>query len=136
MLKDLALFLFILQGIALTSFGNVMRSVRSMITRISIFFFFQVTKSMVGAAPITNAGWRLQVTSFILLPGFLWQWFRLPVLTRDRSLQTVNITILGISGVALALHFGLWVSICHSSTQKTSWLNGFILGLVHKPDCF
>ena len=73
---------------------------------------------MVGAAPITNAGWRLQVTSFVLLPGFLWQWFRLPVLTRDRSLQTINITILGISGVALALHFGLWVSICHSSTQK------------------
>jgi hypothetical protein len=66
---------------------------------------------MVGAAPITNAGWRLQVTSIILLPGFLWQWLRLPRATRERTKELTNLTILSFSGVALALHFGLWVRL-------------------------
>lgn len=75
-----------------------------------------VTKSMVGAAPITNAGWRLQVASIILLPGFLWQWLRLPRATRERTKELTNLTILSFSGVALALHFGLWVwSLDHTS---------------------
>lgn len=75
-----------------------------------------VTKGMVGAAPITNAGWRLQATSFILLPGFLWQWLRLPRVTHERTLEATNVTIIAFSGVALALHFGLWVwSLSHTS---------------------
>lgn len=68
---------------------------------------------MVGAAPITNAGWRLQATSFILLPGFLWQWLRLPRVTHERTLEATNVTIIAFSGVALALHFGLWVRLHH-----------------------
>ena len=64
MSKDLALFLFILQGIALTSFGNVMRSVRSMITRISIFFFFPGHKIDGGSG--THHECRLATSSDIL----------------------------------------------------------------------
>lgn len=75
---------------------------------------------MVGAAPITTAGWRLQVTSFILLPGFLWQWLRLSKATRERTMESINLAILGMSGVALALHFGLWVRLrYHVSCTKS-----------------
>ncbi|CAM6035160.1 unnamed protein product [Sphagnum compactum] len=79
-----------------------------------------VTKLMVGAAPVANAGWRLQVTSLILLPGFIWQWLSLPIPDRQKVLLSVNLTIIGFSGIALALHFGLWVwSLEHTSLSHS-----------------
>jgi hypothetical protein len=89
---------------------------------------------MVGAAPVANAGWRLQVTSLILLPGFIWQWLSLPIPDRQKVLLSVNLTIVGFSGIALALHFGLWVSECSSPHRIISFsqFDNFLFNSLHR----
>ena len=136
MLKDLALFLFILQGIALTSFGNVMRSVGSMITRISIYIFFPGHKIDGGSG--THHECRLATSSDIL---HFTTWIPLAVVS-FASPDTRSITsnnkhyhfrdqrrCIGPPFRSLGEHKSLFYT-------KTSWLKGFILGLVHKSDCF
>eukprot|EP00897_Mesotaenium_endlicherianum_P004448 jgi/Mesen1/4030/ME000212S03055 len=68
-----------------------------------------VMKSMGKAAPITRAGWRLQVTALVQLPGFVWQWIGADEALRRRCFLPSTLLLLAGSTVALALHFGLWV---------------------------
>ncbi|XP_024544748.1 uncharacterized protein LOC9644301 [Selaginella moellendorffii] len=75
-----------------------------------------VTKLMKRAAPISNAAWRLQVTAMILLPGFIWDWCRLSPQKRCMFFTWRPLCVLGISALAIALHFALWVwSLDHTS---------------------
>lgn len=134
MFKALALFLFILQGIALTSFGNVMRSVRSMVTHI-LSFFFSGHKIHGGSG--THHECRLATSSDIL---HFTTWIPLAVVS-FASPDTRSITsnnkhyhfrdqrrCIGPPFRSLGEHMPLFYT-------KTSWLKGFILGLVHKSDC-
>ena len=69
-------------------------------------------------APLTRAGWRLQVTAILLAPGFVYQWRQATAWLRVRFLESVGLLL--ASGVFLAVHFGAWVwsidntSISHS----------------------
>lgn len=67
-----------------------------------------VMKSMAHAAAITRAGWRLQVTSIILFPGFIHQWRICSEETQSKWLESKSVKLLFGSGMALALHFALW----------------------------
>ena len=66
---------------------------------------------MSEVSPLLKAAWRLQATSLVLLPFFIWQ-------VRNTSFEwnrTVAWIILG-SGVCLWIHFGSWVwSLDHTS---------------------
>ena len=66
---------------------------------------------MTEIKPLLSAAWRLQATSVVLLPFFIWQ-------MRNESFHWGRNTILIIvgSGVCLWLHFGSWVwSLYHTS---------------------
>tara|TARA_B100000945_G_C20411790_1_gene612960 strand:+ start:94 stop:1044 length:951 start_codon:yes stop_codon:yes gene_type:complete len=71
-----------------------------------------VLQEMSNVKPLLRASWRMQGTSLVLLPGFIYQINRMegPYLTRNDSLL-----ILASSGF-LAAHFGSWVwSLDHTS---------------------
>ncbi|XP_024529650.1 uncharacterized protein LOC9633549 isoform X3 [Selaginella moellendorffii] len=52
----------------------------------------------------------------ILLPGFIWDWCRLSPQKRCMFFTWRPLCVLGISALAIALHFGLWVwSLDHTS---------------------
>jgi len=69
-------------------------------------------------APLTRAGWRLQVTAVLLAPGFVYQWRQATAWVRERFIESVGLLV--VSGALLAVHFGAWVwsidntSISHS----------------------
>ena len=58
-------------------------------------------------APVTKAAWRLQATAVVLLPGFLWQYARANGEMRQRFSGSAS--VLAVSGVCLAVHFGSWL---------------------------
>ncbi|KAL2613799.1 hypothetical protein R1flu_025491 [Riccia fluitans] len=75
-----------------------------------------LTKLQKNAAPISQAGWRLQLTSLVLLPGFIWQCYRLNNEERERCLRWKNVGVIIVSSISLAFHFGLWIwSLLHTS---------------------
>lgn len=64
--------------------------------------------------PVTVAAWRLQATTVVLFPLFLWQWrAATPELVRDwmRAWH-----IMSASGICLAVHFGVWLVGLHYTT--------------------
>ena len=68
---------------------------------------------LIDTSPLLKAAWRLQATSVVLLPFFIWQ------LRNNRTSfewdRSVALIILG-SGVCLWIHFGSWVwSLDHTS---------------------
>jgi len=71
-----------------------------------------VLQSMTEIPPILRASWRMQGTALILLPGFIFQLYNL-----DRSIFNMkDVTIIFISSIFLAAHFGSWVwSLDHTS---------------------
>jgi len=70
-----------------------------------------VFRTMDGIGPLLKAGWRLQATSLVLFPFFIWQ-------LRTSEFQwtrKVGFILLG-SGACLWIHFGSWVwSLDHTS---------------------
>lgn len=68
-----------------------------------------VMKSMGKAAPISRAGWRMQVSSAFLLPCFLWQLRSAGPEIRSRFLSVGTLAVLLGSATCVALHFALWV---------------------------
>ncbi|GAQ89124.1 hypothetical protein KFL_004890070 [Klebsormidium nitens] len=73
-------------------------------------------KYIEGAAPITRAGWRLQVTTLAVSPLAYAQWRTLAPELRRRAGQPATLGLLALSGACLAVHFGTWVySIDHTS---------------------
>ena len=70
-----------------------------------------VFKLMSDVTPLLRAAWRLQATSLILLPLFIWQLRRESFEWEQKSI----LIILG-SGICLWIHFGSWVwSLDHTS---------------------
>jgi drug/metabolite transporter (DMT)-like permease len=71
-----------------------------------------VLQSMSEIPPILRASWRMQGTALILLPGFIYQLYFLD--KSDFSLRDLSIIVL--SSLFLAAHFGSWVwSLDHTS---------------------
>lgn len=64
-----------------------------------------ILQSMGEITPILRASWRMQGTSIILFPLFLFQYFR----QNSYQFSSQDIKLLFGSSIFLALHFGLWV---------------------------
>ena len=71
-------------------------------------------------APVTKAAWRLQATAVVLLPGFLWQYARADGEMRQRFSGSAS--VLAVSGVCLAVHFGSWLMSLELTTLTHSLL--------------
>ena len=66
--------------------------------------------------PLMRASWRLQITVLMLLPFAIWQYRNMELEARQRMTEKRTILILVGSGIALAAHFGTWVtSLDHTS---------------------
>lgn len=71
-----------------------------------------VLQQMDGVPPILKASWRMYGTSLVLLPGFIYQWFR----NTEWSMDKRDWMLIFSSAVFLALHFGSWIwSLDHTS---------------------
>ena len=60
--------------------------------------------------PLMRASWRLQITVLMLLPFAIWQFRGMDATSRSRLTEKKTILIILGSGLALAAHFGTWVS--------------------------
>lgn len=66
--------------------------------------------------PLMRASWRLQITVLMLLPFAIWQYQQMDVDSRNRLTEKRTVLIILGSGIALAAHFGTWVtSLDHTS---------------------
>ena len=66
--------------------------------------------------PLMRASWRLQITVLMLLPFAIWQYRDMQPSEREKLTEKNTLLILTGSGIALAAHFGAWVtSIDHTS---------------------
>lgn len=66
--------------------------------------------------PMLRASWRLQLTSCVLAPLFIYQWRQQSTEIKSKMFESKTLAILAASGLALALHFGSWVaSLDHTS---------------------
>jgi drug/metabolite transporter (DMT)-like permease len=92
--------------------------------------------------PLMRASWRLQITVLMLLPFAIWQYREMDLSSRSRLTEKKTLLIILGSGVALAAHFGTWVSsldhtsLAHSLLFVTSHPIIIVIGtalLVRKP---
>mgnify|MGYP006134932763 FL=1 len=60
--------------------------------------------------PLMRASWRLQITVLMLLPFGIWQYRGMNLESRSRLTEKKTVLIIFGSGLALAAHFGTWVS--------------------------
>ena len=66
--------------------------------------------------PLMRASWRLQITVLMLLPFAIWQFREMDSVSRSRLTEKKTVLIILGSGLALAAHFGTWVtSLDHTS---------------------
>lgn len=72
--------------------------------------------------PLMRASWRLQITVLMLLPFAIWQYRGMDSKTRSRIFEKKTLLILLGSGVALAAHFGTWVTSLDHTTLAHSLL--------------
>ncbi len=72
--------------------------------------------------PLLRASWRLQLTSLVLLPFFLYQWATLEANVAQRLWTPKTGVLLLASGLALAAHFGAWVASLDETTLTHSLL--------------
>ena len=85
--------------------------------------------------PLMRASWRLQITVLMLTPFAIWQYRELDVEKRSKLLERRTILILSGSGIALAAHFGTWVtsldhtSLAHSLLFVTSHPIIIVIGI-------
>mgnify|MGYP003685040749 FL=1 len=92
--------------------------------------------------PLMRASWRLQITVLMLLPFAIWQYREMDLSSRSRLTEKKTLLIILGSGVALAAHFGTWVSsldhtsLAHSLLFVTSHPIIIVIGtalLVRRP---
>ena len=92
--------------------------------------------------PLMRASWRLQITVLMLLPFAIIQYRQMSVEQKSRMTEKRTLWILFGSGLALAAHFGTWVtsldhtSLAHSLLFVTSHPIIIVAGtalLVRKP---
>ena len=92
--------------------------------------------------PLMRASWRLQITVILLLPFAIWQYRNMEVVEKKKLTEKRTLLILLGSGIALAAHFGTWVtsldhtSLAHSLLFVTSHPIIIVIGtaiFVRKP---
>ncbi len=68
-----------------------------------------VFRTIDDVSPLLKASWRLQATTLVLIPGFIYQWRKSTPETKTywRSEKAQN--TLTLSGIFLCLHFAAWV---------------------------
>tara|TARA_B100000131_G_scaffold323090_1_gene379751 strand:- start:8487 stop:9425 length:939 start_codon:yes stop_codon:yes gene_type:complete len=81
-----------------------------------------VFEMMEGPGPLLKAGWRLQATAVVLLPGFVLQWRSSGQEIRQRCMSKNSSLIILASGVCLTLHFGSWLWSLEETTLTHSLL--------------
>jgi len=72
--------------------------------------------------PLLRASWRLQLTSIVLAPIFIFQWCQQNLVTKKRMFEKKTLLILTVSSCALALHFGAWVASLDATSLTHSLL--------------
>ena len=72
--------------------------------------------------PLLRASWRLQLTSVVLLPLFLYQLVTIEAPVAKQYKERHTWVLLGAGGVALAAHFGAWVASLDHTTLTHSLL--------------
>lgn len=72
--------------------------------------------------PLLRASWRLQLTSLVLAPLFIYQWLQQNATVKSRMFEQRTLLILALSGCALALHFGSWVASLDATSLTHSLL--------------
>ena len=72
--------------------------------------------------PLLRASWRLQLTSIVLLPLFLYQFQTIEKDVAKEFKTKRTWTLLTLSGLALAAHFGAWVASLDETTLTHSLL--------------
>jgi drug/metabolite transporter (DMT)-like permease len=72
--------------------------------------------------PLLRASWRLQLTSIVLAPFFIFQWCQQNLVTKKRMFEKKTLLILTVSSCALALHFGAWVASLDATSLTHSLL--------------
>lgn len=92
--------------------------------------------------PLMRGSWRLQITVILLLPFAIWQYRNMEIVEKKKLTEKRTILILLGSGVALAAHFGTWItsldhtSLAHSLLFVTSHPIIIVIGtaiFVRKP---
>ncbi|MEC9478545.1 MAG: DMT family transporter [Candidatus Thermoplasmatota archaeon] len=73
-----------------------------------------------GVAGLSKAAWRLQATSLVLLPGFIFQYAKAEDSLKSQWRGSMH--LLGASGICLALHFGVWLMSLDRTTLTHSLL--------------
>ena len=101
-----------------------------------------ILSSLDDIPPLMRASWRLQITVLMLLPFAILQYKQMDNQKRAKMREKRTLLILLGSGVALAAHFGTWVtsldhtSLAHSLLFVTSHPIIIVIGtaiLVRKP---
>ena len=101
-----------------------------------------ILSSLDDIPPLMRASWRLQITVLMLLPFAILQYKQMDNQKRAKMVEKRTLLILFGSGVALAAHFGTWVtsldhtSLAHSLLFVTSHPIIIVIGtaiLVRKP---
>ena len=82
-----------------------------------------ILQSMSEIPPFLRASWRMQGTSLILLPFFIFQYIKI----NDLSINKNDIQLLFLSSIFLALHFGLWIW----SLDNTSLVHSLLFVTMH-----
>jgi len=72
--------------------------------------------------PLLRASWRLQLTSLVLAPLFVYQWRQQESMIKSRMFEQRTVLIIIASGCALALHFGSWVASLDATSLTHSLL--------------
>ena len=92
--------------------------------------------------PLMRASWRLQITVLMLLPFAILQYRQMEITEKKKLTEKKTVLILAGSGIALAAHFGTWVtsldhtSLAHSLLFVTSHPIIIVIGtaiFVRKP---
>ena len=81
-----------------------------------------VFEMMDGPGPLLKAGWRLQATALVLLPGFMIQWKSADEDMKKQYKSSKVMWILLGSGICLTIHFGSWVWSLDETTLTHSLL--------------
>jgi drug/metabolite transporter (DMT)-like permease len=73
-------------------------------------------RTIEGVGPLLKASWRLQATTLVMVPGFLYQWYTSDEQTKLHWKSEESRSALALSGAFLCLHFAAWVwSLEHTS---------------------
>ena len=89
---------------------------------IGVSFAGAILQHLSEIPPLMRASWRLQLTSLMLLPMAIWQYNSMDQDSKNSLFEKNTLLILLGSGIALAAHFGTWVTSLDHTTLAHSLL--------------